>query len=100
MLTNGESKFPYFLVGMGLGAIVGLLFAPRSGEETRKYFRERGTKGFDALNQQAGKLRETADVIVQQGKKLMPCKRSDSAADSNEEEKQTYQEDRRENLGG
>ena len=23
MITNGESKFPYFLVGMGLGAIAG-----------------------------------------------------------------------------
>jgi len=53
----------------------------------------------DYLNQQAGKIRESADVIVQQGKKLLACKRSDSASDSTESEKQTYREDGRENLG-
>ena len=68
MITNGESKFPYFLVGMGLGAIAGLLFAPRSGKETRKYLRERSTKGLDTLNQQAGKLRERAAHSVEKGK--------------------------------
>jgi hypothetical protein len=31
----------------------------------------------DYLNQQAAKLRETGDVIVQQGKKLMGVHRSD-----------------------
>jgi len=41
-----------------LGAIAGLLLAPRSGEETRKYLRERSNKGLDTLNQQAGKLRD------------------------------------------
>jgi hypothetical protein len=38
-------------------------------------------------------------VIVQQGKKLIAWKRSDWVADSTEAEKQTYQEDKRENLG-
>jgi hypothetical protein len=69
-------------------------------KETPEVVRERSRKSLDYLNQQAGKLRETAGVIVQQGKKLLACKRSDSAADSNEAEKQTYQEDGRENLRG
>jgi hypothetical protein len=69
-------------------------------KETREIIRERSRKSLDYLNQQAGKLRETADVIVQQGKKLIARRRSDSVADSTEAEKQTYQEDRRENLGG
>ncbi|HEY6198753.1 MAG TPA: YtxH domain-containing protein [Candidatus Binatia bacterium] len=68
MITNGKSRFPYFLAGMGLGAVAGLLFAPRSGEETRKDFHERGTKAFDILNQQVRKLRESDEGIVQQGK--------------------------------
>jgi hypothetical protein len=51
------------------------------------------------LNQQAGKLRETADVIVQQGKKLIACKVSDSVDHSTDGGKQAYQENRRENLG-
>ena len=99
MITNGESKFPYFLVGMGLGAIAGLLFAPRSGEETRKYLRERSTKGLDTLNQQAGKLRESADVIVKKGKEFIGP-HCDSVKTDTQAEKQAYQEERRENLSG
>ena len=100
MTTNGESKFSYLLIGLGLGAVGGLLAALLVRKETREIIRERSRESLDYLNQQAGKLRETADVIVQQGKKLIAWKRSDSVADSTEAEKQTYQEDRRENLGG
>ena len=98
MTTNGESKFSYLLVGLGLGAIGGLMAAILARKETREVLRERGGKSLDYLNQQVSKLRETADVIVQQGKKLMACK--ESVDRSTEAEKQSYQEDRRENLGG
>jgi len=100
MTTNGESKFSYLLVGLGLGAIGGLMAAILGRRETREVLRERGGKSLDYLNQQAGKLRETADVIVQQGKKLMVCNASDSVVRSTEAEKQAFQEDKRENLGG
>lgn len=100
MTTNGESKFSYFLVGLGLGAIGGLMAAILGRKETREVLRERGGKSLDYLNQQAGKLRETADVIVQQGKKLMACNDSDSVVRTTEAEKQAFQEGKRENLGG
>ena len=104
MTTNGESKFSYLLVGLGLGAIGGLMAAILGRKETREVLRERGGKSLDYLNQQAGKLRETADVvvdgIVQQGKKLMACNDSDSVVRTTEAEKQAFQEGKRENLGG
>lgn len=100
MTTNGESKVSYLLIGLGLGAVGGLMAALLVRKETREIIRDRSRKSLDYLNEQAGKLRETADVMVQQAKKLMACKRSDSLAESTEAEKQTYQEDRRENLGG
>jgi gas vesicle protein len=100
MTTNGESKVSYLLIGLALGAVGGLMAALLVRKETREIIRDRSRKSLDYLNQQAGKLRETADVIVQQGKKLIACKRSDSVNDSTEAEKQTYQEDRREKLGG
>ena len=100
MTTNGESKFSYLLVGLGLGAIGGFMAAILGRKEMREVLRERGGKSLDYLNQQAGKLRETADVIVQQGKKLMACKGSDSVVRSTEAEKQAFQEGKRENLGG
>jgi hypothetical protein len=100
MTTNGESKFSYLLIGLGLGAIGGLISAVLARKDNRELIRERSGKSLDYLNQQAGKLRETADVIVQQGKKLIACKGSDSVDHSTEAEKQAYREDRQENLGG
>lgn len=32
---NGGSMVTAFLAGLGIGAVVALLFAPRSGQETR-----------------------------------------------------------------
>ena len=100
MTTNGESKFSSLLIGVSLGAIGGLMAVIFARKETRESLRERGINSLDYLNQQAGKLRESADVIVQQGKKLIGCKDSDSVDHSTQAEKQAYQEDRRENLGG
>ena len=100
MTTNGESKFSYLLIGLGLGAVGGLMAAILGRKETREVIRERGGKSLDYLNQQAGKLRETADVIVQQGRKLIGCDDSSSTDRSTTAEKQAYQEERRENLGG
>jgi gas vesicle protein len=99
MKTNGDFKFPDFLVGMGLGAIIGLLLAPRSGEETRKYLRERSNKGLDALNQRAGKLRKSIEGMVKKGKKFVGP-RCDSIDTTTEAQDQAYQEERREHLGG
>jgi gas vesicle protein len=96
MTTNGESKFSYLLVGLGLGAIGGLMAAILARKETREVLRERSGQSLDYLNQQAGKLRETADVIVQQGKKLIACKDEHPT----ESDKQAYREGMRENLGG
>ena len=100
MTTNSESKVSYLLIGLGLGAVGGLMAALLVRKETREIIRDRSRKSLDYLNEQAGKLRETADVMVQQAKKLMACQRSETVAESTEAEKQTYQEDRRENLGG
>jgi gas vesicle protein len=100
MTNNRESKFSYLLTGLGLGAVGGLMAALLVHKETREGIRERGGKSLDYLNQEAAKLRQTAEVIVQQAKKLMACKGSDSVDRSTEAEKQAYQEDRRENLGG
>ncbi len=43
--SNGAgSKVSFFIVGMGIGALVGLLFAPKSGEETREYLAGKGRR--------------------------------------------------------
>jgi len=100
MTTNGQPKFSHLLIGLGLGAAGGLIAAMLARKETRRLLRERSVDGLDYLNQKAGKLRETADVIVQRGKRLMACNGSPSVDNSTESKRQVYEEDRRETLGG
>jgi gas vesicle protein len=99
MKTNREFYFLSFIVGMALGAVAGLLLAPRPGEETRKYVRERSNKNLDYVNEQAAKLRRAAEALVEAGKKLLACQRQSVQTDT-EAERQAYEEERRENLGG
>jgi gas vesicle protein len=68
MADNVGSKVTYFLVGMGIGAFVGLLFAPKSGEETRKYLADRADEGKDYAQKKARELRERADDLIERGK--------------------------------
>jgi gas vesicle protein len=98
MTTNGESKFSYLLIGLGLGAVGGLMAAILVQKETREVLRERSRKSLDYLNQQAGKLRESAEGIVKKGKEFIGPPRNSVKTDT-EAEKQAYQEDRRETGG-
>ena len=99
MKTNDESKFSYLLIGLGLGAIGGLMFALLARKETRESLRESSSKTLDYLNQQGKKLRETTEGIVEKGKELVGH-RCGSVDATTEDEKQAYQAERRETLGG
>jgi len=100
MKTKGESKFSQLLIGLGLGAIAGLMAASLTRKETLDVLRERSGKGLDSLTQLAGELRETVGAFVQQGKTLLGCKGANTVEHSTTAEEQAYQEDKRENLGG
>jgi hypothetical protein len=99
MITKDKFRLPYLLVGMGIGAMAGMLLAPRAVEEMWKYLRERSHRTLDALNKRAAKLRESAAVIVKNGEKFIGPPR-ESARNTQEAERQAYEEQRRESPGG
>ena len=47
--SDRVSKLAYFLVGGGIGAVVALLFAPRSGRETREIIAQRANESRDKV---------------------------------------------------
>jgi gas vesicle protein len=53
-----ESKLPYFICGLGIGAALGILYAPRSGEETREELRIRANEGREYVRRRTGEGRE------------------------------------------
>lgn len=72
MITNGGNKlFFYFVAGIGIGALMGILFAPRSGAETREYLRSRADEGRDPLMRQAKELSQRAGNVVDRGKEFI-----------------------------
>ncbi|HEY2843817.1 MAG TPA: YtxH domain-containing protein [Bryobacteraceae bacterium] len=63
-----DSKISYFFLGLGLGVAVGVLFAPKSGAETRDYLRDRAEEGTDYMKRRANELRDTASDVVDRSK--------------------------------
>ena len=53
-------KFTAFIMGMGAGAAIALIFAPRSGEETREMIAEKARKGRRFAEERARDLRDMA----------------------------------------
>jgi gas vesicle protein len=88
MRTTGESKFSSLLIGLGLGAIGGLMAALLAPKETRELLRERSRKTLDYLDQQGKKLRETSEGIVEKGKELIShrCCSVDATSEAHQEE--------------
>jgi gas vesicle protein len=70
MGDNTGSKVSYFLVGLGIGALVGILFAPKSGEETREYLSQKADEGKEYAQRKARELRERAEDLVERGKQV------------------------------
>ena len=68
MADNVGSKVTYFLVGLGVGALVGILFAPKSGEDTREYLAKKADEGRDFAQRKAKELRERADDLIERSK--------------------------------
>ncbi len=80
MADNVGSKVSYFLVGLGVGALVGVLFAPKSGEDTREYLSKRADEGRDFAQRKARELRDRADDLIEKSKEVASRKRESISA--------------------
>jgi gas vesicle protein len=58
--TNATTKLTYLLVGGAIGAIVALLFAPKSGQELREDIAEATRKGIEKGKEAASVVSEKA----------------------------------------
>jgi gas vesicle protein len=65
------TKLTYLMLGLGIGAAVALLFAPQSGEKTRKKIAEKAQEGKDFVASTGRELRKQAEDLVDQGKDLV-----------------------------
>jgi gas vesicle protein len=88
MDKNGLSSF---LLGLGVGVGIGMLFAPKSGQETRDLIKTKAGEGTDFLKQRGENIKQTAAEWVDKGKEALG-RQKDNIADAVEAGRQAYRD--------
>jgi gas vesicle protein len=89
MANDAGSKASFFLVGLGIGALLGILFAPKSGEETREYLSTKADEGREFAQRKARELRERAEDLIERSKEIM-SRQKDAIYSAVDAGKETY----------
>ncbi len=66
--SSVSTKLTYLLIGGGIGAVVALLFAPKSGHELRGDIADVTRKGIEKSKETAGQLQERAGEYYDVGR--------------------------------
>jgi gas vesicle protein len=86
-----DNKVSYFFLGLGLGVAVGVLFAPQSGEDTRRLLRDKADEGADYVRRRSDELRESATGTLERGKQSLQ-RRKENLTAAVEAGRQAYRE--------
>ncbi|MGH9659511.1 MAG: YtxH domain-containing protein [Bryobacteraceae bacterium] len=72
MATEQDSGMglAWFLVGVAVGAAVALLYAPKSGKETREYLRKKADEGREMLSDTSREVYEKGKDIYERGREV------------------------------
>lgn len=65
---DDDSKLSFFFLGLGIGAAMGVLFAPKSGSETRDFLLSKANEGSDLAKRRAQELKDQAVETIERGK--------------------------------
>jgi gas vesicle protein len=88
MDKNGLSAF---LLGLGVGVGIGMLFAPKSGQETRKLIKDKTGESSEYIKQRGADVKQSAAEWVDKGKEALG-RQKDTLNDAVEAGKQAYRE--------
>jgi gas vesicle protein len=80
MADNSGSGLVWFLAGLGIGAAAGILYAPRSGAETREVLRAQAEEGAVRAREHARRARETAGDWIDRGRDTVSEKKENVRA--------------------
>lgn len=88
---NGGSGVLWFLTGLGIGAVVGILYAPHSGEETREILMQKAEEGRDFVRERSKDARTQAEKWAEKGKQVIN-EQKDQIRSAVEAGRQAYRE--------
>ena len=96
--SDGNSAL-WFLAGLGIGAVVGILYAPRSGTETREVLRSKAEEGREYVRNRARDAREQAEQWADRGRETLN-QQKEQIRSAFEAGKQAYRESTTKEGGG
>ena len=88
---NGAGGVLWFLAGLGVGAVVGILYAPQSGSETREILMSKAEEGRDFVRKRAKEARTQAEQWAERGKEVYSAQK-DQIRSAVEAGRQAYRE--------
>jgi len=86
-----KGSFSAFLAGLGLGIGIGMLFAPKSGAETRQQIKTKAGEGKEYIKQRSVELKDQAGDLIDRGKEALG-RQKDTLSEAMEAGKQAYRD--------
>ena len=68
---EGVSTIAWFLTGAAIGVTVAVLFAPKSGRDTRRYLADKTQQGKEAVAQTSSDMVDAGRDVFERGRKLV-----------------------------
>jgi gas vesicle protein len=68
---DNSNNFMWFLAGLGFGALLGVLYAPRAGRETRDSLKNTAQEGREYLKTRSRDAKESVNEWVDRGKEVV-----------------------------
>lgn len=68
---DNSNSLVWFLAGLGAGALLGVLYAPRSGRETRQALRDKAEEGRDFVVTRGRQAKEQATQWAEKGREAL-----------------------------
>ena len=99
MSERDGSGFLWFLAGLGIGAAVGILYAPKSGDEVRQQLRAAAEDLPDKAKERARQAREQAGSWAEKGRDYLN-QQKDQIRSAYEAGRQAYREATSEGVEG
>ena len=70
MARDNPANVVWFLTGAAVGAAIALLYAPQSGEDTRRYLTRKARDGRESLAEVGDELMDKGRELFDQGRKV------------------------------
>jgi len=68
---QGTSRLAWFLTGAIIGATIAVLYAPKSGKDTRQFISDKTHQGKDAVAETGKDIVEASKEMFERGRKLV-----------------------------